>query len=191
MAHRKRIAELKRRNTDKPPDPADLDLFRRSVSDATPLSPRNKAAVEPPLPKPHRRVNDEDDVAADGLSDHVPALVLGEPGVPFSYVRAGLNRQTLKQLRRARVDDELDLHGLTVAEARPLLVDFLVHCRDTGARYVRIVHGKGLRSRNQKPVLKGLVASWLMQRNDVLAFCEAPPAGGGAGAVVVLLKSRS
>jgi DNA-nicking Smr family endonuclease len=39
-------------------------------------------------------------------------------------------------------------------------------------------------------VLKGVVASWLMQRADVLAFCEAPPAGGGAGAVVVLLKSR-
>jgi DNA-nicking Smr family endonuclease len=100
-----------------------------------------------------------------------------------------MKRQTLKDLRRRRVDDELDLHGLTIAEARPLLVAFLEHCRDTGARHVRIVHGKGLRSKNQEPVLKGRVATWLMQRSDVLAFCEAPPAGGGAGAVIVLLKS--
>jgi DNA-nicking Smr family endonuclease len=116
--------------------------------------------------------------------------VRDEPGLPLSFQRSGVNRQALKQLRRTRVDEELDLHGLTVAEARPLLVEFLEHCRDTGARHVRIIHGKGLRSRNQEPVLKGIVAGWLMQRDEVLAFREAPPASGGAGAVVVLLKSQ-
>jgi DNA-nicking Smr family endonuclease len=54
---------------------------------------------------------------------------------------------------------------------------------------VRVIHGKGLRSPNREPVLKRKVAGWLMQRDAVLAFCQARPADGGGGAVVVLLKS--
>jgi DNA-nicking Smr family endonuclease len=53
---------------------------------------------------------------------------------------------------------------------------------------VRIVHGKGLRSKNREPVLKRKVAGWLMQREEILAYCQARQADGGSGAVVVLLK---
>jgi DNA-nicking Smr family endonuclease len=38
-------------------------------------------------------------------------------------------------------------------------------------------------------VLKGKVRRWLAQWDDVLAYCEAQPHGGGSGAVLVLLKS--
>src|SRR5687767_1496812 len=165
MTERKRIPALKRRASHKPPDPADLDFFRRSVSDATPLAPHDKADLEPSRPKPRRRAGDHYEEAPDeGLSDRIPPGVRDEPALPLSFQRSGVNRQALKQLRRKGLDDELDLHGLTVAEARPLFVAFLEHCRDTGARRVRIIHGKGLRSRNQVPVLKGIVAGWLMQR---------------------------
>jgi len=51
------------------------------------------------------------------------------------------------------------------------------------------VHGKGRRSRQPGPVLKGLVDHWLRQRDDVLAFCSARPADGGTGAVYVLLRA--
>jgi DNA-nicking Smr family endonuclease len=53
---------------------------------------------------------------------------------------------------------------------------------------VRVVHGKGLRSRNREPVLKRKVAGWLMRREEILAYCQARPADGGSGAVVVLLR---
>jgi DNA-nicking Smr family endonuclease len=56
---------------------------------------------------------------------------------------------------------------------------------------VRIIHGKGLRSRNREPVLKHKLRHWLMQRDDVLAFCQARPVDGGSGAVMVLLKSAT
>ena len=59
-----------------------------------------------------------------------------------------------------------------------------------GIRCVRIVHGKGLGSVNNEPVLKKLVFKWLVQRADVMAFCQAKPVDGGGGAVVVLLKGR-
>jgi len=53
---------------------------------------------------------------------------------------------------------------------------------------VRVVHGKGLGSPGKTPVLKSKVHSWLIQKNQVMAFVQAKPAEGGAGALVVLLK---
>jgi len=53
---------------------------------------------------------------------------------------------------------------------------------------VKIIHGKGLRSRAPGPVLKRLVDGMLRRRGDVLAFASAAPASGGTGAVVVLLR---
>ena len=70
-----------------------------------------------------------------------------------------------------------------------MLVEFLNRCRHRGVRCVRIIHGKGLRSKNREPVLKLKVANWLMQREEVLAFCQARRSDGGGGAVVVLLKA--
>lgn len=47
---------------------------------------------------------------------------------------------------------------------------------------------KGLGSPRKTPVLKGRVQSWLAQKKEVLAFVQARPAEGGAGALVVLLQ---
>jgi DNA-nicking Smr family endonuclease len=87
------------------------------------------------------------------------------------------------------VQDALDLHGATRDEARLLLADFLAESLRRGLRCVRVVHGKGLGSPGREPVLKGLVKNWLMQRAEVLAYCQARAAEGGAGALVLLLKS--
>jgi DNA-nicking Smr family endonuclease len=162
--------------------------FRKAVGDVTPLPARNKAPIEKALPKPRLRDPEQDLRHTDDLSDSAPFM--REAGEPLKFNRPGVQRQTLRQLRRggSRVEDEVDLHGLTVAEARPLLIAFLDRCRANGARVVRVIHGKGLRSESGEGVLKGMVASWLVQRADVLAFHEAKPADGGSGAVVVLLR---
>ena len=88
------------------------------------------------------------------------------------------------------IQDQLDLHGMRRDEAREMIVEFLRQAAVRGIRCVRIVHGKGLGSVNNEPVLKKLVHKWLVQRADVVAFCQAKPADGGSGAVVVLLKGR-
>jgi DNA-nicking Smr family endonuclease len=75
-------------------------------------------------------------------------------------------------------------------EAAASVAAFLRRCLARGVRCVRIVHGKGLGSRNREPVLKGKVRKWLAMRDEVLAFCQAPPSDGGGGAVLVLLKVR-
>jgi DNA-nicking Smr family endonuclease len=69
-----------------------------------------------------------------------------------------------------------------------LLAEFLADCLRRGLRCIRVIHGKGLRSKNREPVLKRKVANWLMQRDEILAFCQARPTEGGSGAVVVLLR---
>ena len=76
-------------------------------------------------------------------------------------------------------------------EAREALADFLREVTRRGLRCVRIIHGKGLGSVNREPVLKGMVHKWLVQKDEVLAFCQAKAADGGSGALVVLLKGRT
>jgi DNA-nicking Smr family endonuclease len=170
--------------------PDEAELFRRSVADATPLVPDNRVRLRETRRKPHPRPVEHDPHVHDGLSDHIPANTGRAPGEPLSFARPGVQKQVIRELRRGRgVDAELDLHGMTVPEARRLLAQFLVEGRDRGLRRVLIVHGKGARSERGEGVLKGSVASWLAQWDDVLAFHEAPPARGGSGAVMVLLRA--
>ena len=110
------------------------------------------------------------------------AWSLPEGGEPLKFLRPGHSPDLLKKLRRGRwrVEDELDLHGLNRVQAARDLADFL---DQGGIRCVRIVHGKG------HGVLRETLRAALPARAEVLGFVEAPPAQGGAGAVLVLLKS--
>ncbi|CFM04948.1 Probable DNA endonuclease SmrA [Bordetella pertussis] len=107
-----------------------------------------------------------------------------------AYVRAGVAPDTARNLKRGqwRGGAELDLHGLRVEQARHAVLSFLDECLEHGIRCVRIVHGKGYGSQGLEPVLKDKARTWLVQKADVLAFSEAPERGGGAGALLVLLR---
>jgi DNA-nicking Smr family endonuclease len=174
--------------------PDDATLFRASVSDVTPLRRPSKAELKRALPRPipAQRLRDDREALKDSLGDSIPWEAGGETGEELSFARNGIGGQTLKKLRRGHwaIQDELDLHGLTVEEARALMAEFLHQCVRRGLRCVRVIHGKGLSSKNREPVLKRRVAGWLMQRDEILAYCQAQRADGGGGAVVVLLKSR-
>lgn len=184
---------MKRHNTKS--GSKDAELLRASLSDVTPLPRPNRAHTSKPHPRPvpTQRLLDERAALRDSMKPHSPWDSGLETGEELVFLRRGLPSQTLGKLRRGHwvIQDELDLHGLTSPEARALLAEFLNHCARGGLRCVRIVHGKGLRSRNREPVLKHKVAGWLMRRDDILAFCQARQTEGGSGAVVVLLKSGS
>ena len=176
----------------KPGQPLDeADLFRSALEDVTPLRAPARAAIDRPRPDPLplQRWHDEQAALRESLADFTRDGDL-ETGEELTFLRPGIGAQTLKKLRRGHwvIQDELDLHGFTVPDAREVLGEFLALCARKGLRCVRIVHGKGLRSKNRQPVLKQKVANWLMRRNEVLAFCQARPTEGGGGAVVVLLK---
>ena len=87
------------------------------------------------------------------------------------------------------IQRQIDLHGLRRDDAREALSLFIREAHQQGIRCVRVVHGKGLGSPGKAPILKSRVHSWLVQKNEVLAFVQAKPADGGAGALVVLLMT--
>jgi DNA-nicking Smr family endonuclease len=165
----------------------DAALFREAVGDAIPLrAPKRHAAAAPAAPPiPVQSLLDEHAALAASRSGRRNPDIEDEA----SFVQAGVSPQVLRRLRRGDwvVQDDLDLHGLARAAARTAVADFLRESLRHGRRCVRIVHGKGLGSKNREPVLRGKVRAWLAQRAEVLAFCQAPPTQGGSGAVLVLL----
>ncbi|MDX5334033.1 MAG: Smr/MutS family endonuclease [Gammaproteobacteria bacterium] len=172
------------------PDDGDIHLFRQLMGEVAPL---RHDKVEPPpsrpAPRPAQFLADEARVLEDMLSDDYDPSEL-QPGDMLAFCRPGLKKTHYRKLRRGEYAQtaELDLHGMTVPLAREALVTFLDECRRLDARCVRVIHGKGLRSSNQGPVLKIMVNRWLRQRDEVLAFCSARPVDGGTGAVYVLLR---
>jgi DNA-nicking Smr family endonuclease len=172
----------------------EANLFRDAVGDIAPL--QAPARIEPPKPNlaPIARHREADEQAAlmQSLSDDFDASSLLETDARLSYARPGVGPDVLQKLRKGHwvIQDQLDLHGMRREEARQALSEFLKKAGQRGRRCVRIIHGKGLGSVNKEPVLKGLVHSWLVQKDEVLAFVVATAADGGAGALVVLLSGR-
>src|SRR5512139_1577098 len=170
-------------------------LFRRAVAAAVPLPPSNRVERTRPRPKPiaRQRLRDEQQVLIDALADPWDWEAAVSTGEELFFSRPGVPTAAIRKLRRGGwvIKGELDLHGHTGDEARLALAAFLNRCMIEDRRCVRIIHGKGMGSKNRLPVLKNKVRHWLMQREDVLAFCQARTVDGGAGAVIVLLKSSS
>lgn len=174
-----------------PPEPTE-SLFLQAVKNARPLN-IDVPFTEKTYPKPVAKqfIRDEKQALKDSLSDDFyPAHEL-ESGEELIYLRAGQSPDVLSKLRRGFwvVQAQIDLHGLVSDEARLYVADFLNSCKKRNIRCVRIVHGKGLGSRNREPVLKHKLRSWLMQRDEVIAYAQAKPEDGGSGAVIVLLKA--
>lgn len=170
------------------PTPIDDELFRQALDGVIPLQPSNRAAALNP-PKPSHLNRPAHPVPAqiqDTLSDHG-----AEDRLLTEFLRPGISRMTLRKLRRGQwpLQDSLDLHGLRSDAARKLLLEFMLEATQHGLRCVCVIHGKGRHTEGGEGVLKSRVRHWLTQCAEVLAFCEAPPQEGGAGAVKVLLKS--
>ena len=183
-----------------PRKPADADVdLSQAFADVAPLRSRNRAPVvrARPASLPAKRLADEAEALAMSKHGVEPSPATWDVGQELeaeqTFLRKGLAGDVLTRLRRGHwsVQGELDLHRLNRDEARDALADFINDARNYGWRCVRVVHGKGLSSPNREPVLKAKVRRWLTQRDEVLAYCEAPRHAGGAGAVLVLLKASS
>ena len=172
-------------------DPA--ELFRQVAGAVAPLKDKNLADVERPVPapRPRQREEDEREVLREAIEAPLSFEDRLDTGDEAAYLRTGLPRRVLTDLRRGRwvVQGELDLHGLTRDEARASLARFIALSLQQGRRCLRVIHGKGHGSPGRMPVLKHLSRGWLAQREDILAFCQARPHDGGDGALLVLLQA--
>lgn len=171
---------------------AEASLFQAAVVDVTPIKPVNRALPRIQKPNPLARQSQLDERAAleQSLSDDFDAETLLETDENLSWRRDGIGADIVRKLRRGHwvLQGQIDLHGARRHEAREQLSAFLKHCMRRHWRCVRVVHGKGHGSAGGLPVLKGKVRGWLIQKEEVLAFCQAQARDGGAGALIVLLR---
>ncbi len=169
------------------------NLFRHSVGEvkALPQQDRLQGGAARPAIQAREREEEKQAVLRESLSDLFEVDALMEEDPALSYASKGLGADVVRKMRKGHwpVQDELDLHGLRRDDARDGLGAFLRHASACHYRCVRVIHGKGLGSKGQAPVLKSMVHSWLVQKEEVIAFCAARPSDGGDGALVVLLKA--
>ena len=173
--------------------------WRSAIDGAAPLLDRS-AAVRPALQPIAHAVDPLDPELA--AYDELRALVEGEQPFDLSNTdefiegsARGLDPRIVKRLKKGEmsVQAHLDLHGLVRAEAKIELEKFLTGARSEGKRCVLVVHGRGLHSKDQLPVLKEAIRVWITMgriAQSVLAYCTAKQSDGGAGAIYVLLKRR-
>ncbi len=168
------------------------DLFLRAAGAVQMLPHHGRAALDavPPQPIPFQRLRDQQAVLNEAISDEFDVSTLLDVDDQLSFRRPGIGTDITRKLRQGHwsIQRQLDLHGLRSDAARAQLSAFVREAHQMGIRCVRVVHGKGLGSPGKAPVLKRKVFAWLVQKTEVLAFVQARPADGGAGALVVLLQ---
>ena len=171
----------------------DSGLFKAAIGDIVPLAAVNRAPPTPArvAPRPLQTPLADPAPGVSAFSDGPDGRSLDGADEAPLFARSGIDQRSLRKLRRGEiaVGGQLDLHGLTRDGARAALSQFLSAAAESGWRCVRVVHGKGLGSTDQTPVLKTLVRRWLAQAAQVLAYAQAGVADGGSGAVLVLLKT--
>ena len=175
----------------------EANVFRGALGDVKPIavSDRYVAPIAPSAPratpaKPRTAAEDTAAVLRESLSDLFDVDGLLDDDPTLSYSANGVGSDVVRKLRKRHwpVQDELDLHGMTRDTARDQVGDFLRRMMRRGVRCVRVIHGKGYGSAGGEPVLRAMVHSWLVQKDEVVAFCVANKADGGHGALIVLLK---
>ncbi len=173
----------------------EVKLFARAIQSVTPLKSASRVAHRPRdaqqadvMTQRRQRALGQDNPTPPPLSDGFSPFV--DTQADLAWSAPGIGPEVLRQLRRAfwPVGAHIDLHGLSSDEARLALSNFIEVSQIHGTRCVRIVHGKGYGSADGQSVLKARVAQWLTQLNAISAFASAPPAHGGQGALLVLVR---
>jgi DNA-nicking Smr family endonuclease len=201
VARRKPEPQHAPKNVAVPPAPPEdaTTLFLDAVAGVRPLDPGTRARVDSPAPaSPARAVTDPDAEALAELCDLVTGSAPFDISDSDEYIEGamvGLDPRLLRRLRNGEFASQahLDLHGMTIEEARRAVERFLTQAYQSGKRCVLIVHGRGHNSKDQIPVLKRRLATWLARgqwARLILAFTSARACDGGAGALYVLLRRQ-
>ena len=171
----------------------DAQSFREAMRDVRRLRHAETKAPTAPKPPPRARFTraDHKEVLKESLQPPADDTIL-ETGDELNFRRPHIPETVLLKLRRGQyaVDAEIDLHGMTGAEAKAALREFVTEAVNRRMSCVRIIHGKGRRSGPRGPVLKNVVNQWLQRIDNIQAFGSARQVDGGSGAVYVLLRVK-
>ncbi len=175
----------------------DSKLFREFVGEVKPLKREPTASGfrsrEPtPGTLERRRAAEERTAGRVNFLDDVERIEPVKPWDELSWKRDGVQHGVFKNLRQGKylADTRLDLHRLTVDQARRAVFQFINDCVAYDVRCALITHGRGER-RDNPALLKSCVNHWLRQMDPVLAFHSAQRRHGGTGATYVLVRKSA
>ncbi|MEO1640201.1 MAG: Smr/MutS family protein [Pseudomonadota bacterium] len=185
--------------------PEERALWDRVADRTTPLhpdrplpdpaaTPAPKPARKPdvPAPLPEFRVGQQ----ADGKRANDLLRPLAER---LSNAPVQMDNKAFGKMKRGKIKPEarIDLHGMTLAEAHPELIAFILGAQAVGRRLVLVITGKGKNRDDGGPiptrfgVLRHQVPQWLAQpplRQAILQVTPAHLRHGGEGAYYVYLR---
>jgi len=175
-------------------DKKDDELFREAMSRVREIEEFTKMKIERKGPVKVKRKKERDtrDVLED-IAKGIEPIRISDTQEYISWMNPAYKTNLTDMLHRGdiAVQDFIDLHGCTVAEAEQEVNHFLKRAIQQGLCCVKIIHGRGLRSL-KGPVLKEALINWLSRgfRRQVVAFTSARQCDGGLGALYVLLRCK-
>jgi len=156
----------------------------------------DKALIRRPAPTKIRcttTIEDPQQLLEEAVRDKRKLNVTNMPEYMEGYAE-GINPMTLDKLKNSEfsIQKTLDLHGFSLEDAQKTFEEFITDSIKNGLNCVKVVHGRGLKSRNV-PVLKDNLKSWIIRainRKWVTAFSSARMCDGGPGATCILLNKN-
>jgi DNA-nicking Smr family endonuclease len=172
------------------------ELFEHSMKDVIPLR-WNSVPVRGWHPIEIKNQSQQEESGIHLLLEFVQGRTAIDLETTGEYVEGAPHPKGKFLLRHLRsghyaVEANLDLHGLSIREARALFEAFFKDSLHRSLGCVRIVHGRGHHSKDGHPVLKQNLQRWLQSRRfsrHVVAYASAQPHDGGCGAIYILLKN--
>ena len=186
----------------------DKALWDRVAQSANPLAAPARSLTLPPDPPAQTRIPDPAPPQA-----RLPAFRIGDkaghkphPPQPerdlsarIAHAPVRMDHAAFRKMQRGKLKPEgrIDLHGMTLAQAHPVLIRFILDAYDDGKRLVLVITGKGKdrETPDPIPIRRGIL------RHQVPGWLHAPPLGaivldireahqrhGGGGAYYVYLK---
>ncbi|HWP00201.1 MAG TPA: DNA endonuclease SmrA [Methylococcus sp.] len=172
----------------------DWELFAREMADVKPLQSSDRVlhgGAKPPSPgQMYRRQAAQRALGRDENFLTTDFVEFVDRNAVLSFRRPGIQHGVFRKLERGEypIEAVLDLHLMTVDEARTAMFEFIRDCMRYDVRSVLVNHGKSGRQPGKPATLKSYVARWLPQFEEVLAFHSAQGRDGGTGAVYVMLR---
>lgn len=177
----------------------EADLWNNVARSITPMHNRHLPLPEGLVPAPSAAPEPPKQPAQSRIS----AFRLGEKAAsapaPSRTEPLGMDAKTHARMTRGKLAPEarIDLHGMTLAEAHPELIRFVLNAQAKGLRLVLVITGKGKLVADPVPrpvgALRHQVPHWLRLpplSGAVQQVSEAHLKHGGQGAFYVYLRRR-
>lgn len=172
---------------------SEIDLFLQQMKGVKPIKVEEKVVLASPhLDKTNSLTRQKAATAELAKDKNFLSGEYIEPVDPLAIIefkRDGVQNGVYRNLRlgKYQIDARLDLHHMTIDQARNAVFQFIKDCMGNDIRCALITHGKG-EGRNLPAQLKSCIAHWLPQFPEILAFHSAQKQHGWVGATYVLLR---